>query len=148
MTTPTPWYCFGLSESEVLVKHPNLTSGMGVSPKVGGTKEQPELFQGDKSLLALYSRAGGGGSHLVNWERSSGVHTLTYGGNRSEVHLVAAVEPDFLLVVETYQEGRLKSTQAWDAGGACSVPPVQEKKGFGTFADLFKGRQAIFAASQ
>lgn len=140
---PAPWYCFGTEESAVLAAHPTLRAGIGVSRLTRGSKYQPELVPGSSCLLALVSTGGRGGkrhSYRINWELSVGVHSLSYEGDRSEIRLIAAVDPGFILVAESYTNGMLNWSRAWNASGECDAPaPVPTKTaGFGSFADLLK----------
>lgn len=139
---PAPWYLFGVDAAEVLAAHPTLVAGMGVSRLIRGSQHRPELVPGSAELLALHSTGGRGGkrhSYRVNWERSVGVHPLSCEGSRSEIRLVAAVDPGFVLVAESYTDGKLNWSRAWDASGEREVPaPISTAAGFGTFADLLR----------
>lgn len=143
---PAPWYCFGTEESEVLAAHPALSCGIGVSPNTRENGYRTEPVQGDRALLALVASRGMSGrrhSFRVNLERSVGVRLLVDNSTRRDVRIVAAVEPGWTLVAESYTDGKLNWSCAWDASGEREAPlaatPAPEKAaGLGTFADLLR----------
>lgn len=138
---PAPWYCFGLEASAVLAAHPQLSEGVGVSPNTRESNYRTELVQGDRGLLALAARGMSGKRHSlrINLERSVGVHPLKDDSTRSEIRLIAAVEPGWMLVAENCTDGRINWSTAWTAAGECAAPEAPPKAaGLGTFADLLR----------
>ena len=141
-----PWYCFGTTAAEVVAAHPALSCGIGVSPNTQENGYRTELVQGDRALLALVASRGMSGkrhSFRVNPERSVGVRLLVDNSTRRDVRIVAAVEPGWTLVAESYTDGNLNWSCAWDASGEREVPlavaPAPEKAAdLGTFADILR----------